>query len=250
MDLPYQILFILNFLVCFLLMKATSWFVTPPHKRPAFLTFAFGSPYLSPRSLRIASPPPRASHLVMFLLYGAITFAIVKGVAVYLSPISYADRILLGVAVYFLTETIGSLGQTLFFWRKENTYSIHFRPLTSPSLSQFWGRRWNLWVQEWITDVARPFHRKHKQKLIASFFFSGLFHEAMINFPHWAYTGESYFGTMLAYFLIQGAGLYVDKKYLRSAEPLVRRVFCWLVIMLPSPLFIHVPLLKFFGMTE
>ncbi len=80
--------------------------------------------------------------------------------------------------------------------------------------------------------------------------FSGLFHEAMVNLPHWLMTGESYFGTMLAYFIIQGTGLYFDKKFLRGANPFIRRAYCWIVVVLPAPLFIHVPCLRFFGMTE
>jgi hypothetical protein len=169
---------------------------------------------------------------------------------VYLSPISYADRMFLGLAVYFFTEALGAFGQALFSWRKEEIYPIHYSPLSSPSLSEFWGRRWNLWVQDWIADMGRPFRGSHKKKILASFFFSGIFHEAMVNLPHWLISGESYFGTMLAYFIIQGGGLYLDKKFLRHGPPVIRRVYCWIVVILPAPLFIHVPLLRFFGMTE
>jgi hypothetical protein len=250
MELKYQLLFILNFLVCFFLMKAASWLVTPWQKRPAFTTFLFGWPYLSTRSLRVVANASSASPILSFCLQASATFVIIALARFYLSPITYLDRILLGVAVYFLTEALGSLGQLLFVWRKETISPIHHRPLSSPSLSEFWGRRWNLWVQDWIADLGRPFHRKHKQKIIASFLLSGLFHEAMVNLPYWLYTGESYFGTMLAYFFIQAMGLYIDKKFFRHSYPHLRRLFCWLVVILPAPLFIHMPLLSFFGMTE
>lgn len=157
---------------------------------------------------------------------------------------------ILGVGIYFFTEAIGALGQALYSWRREEIFPIHHHPLSAPSVSEFWGRRWNLWVQDWIADMGRPFRRSHKSKILASFIFSGLFHEAMVNLPHWIISGESYFGTMLAYFIIQGAGLFIDKKAFRHGHPLARRVFCWVVVILPAPLFINVPILRFFGMTE
>ncbi len=250
MNLHYQLVFILNFLVCFFVMKTLSWLMTSPEKRPPFLSFEFGNPYVSVRSLRIVAPPPVSSLWLTFFLHFTLTLIIIVSVKEFLSPISYFDRILLGVAVFFFTESLGSLGQLVFSWRKDPIYPIHHHPLSSPSLSEFWGRRWNLWVQDWIADMGKPFHRKHKRKIVASFLFSGLFHEAMVNLPHWLFTGESYFGTMLAYFFIQGSGLYFDKKFIRRTPPAIRRIFCWMVVILPAPLFIHVPFLRFFGMTE
>ncbi len=250
MDFNYQFVFVVNFLFCFLFMKALSWIMTPPLKRPPFFSFLFTSPYLSVRSLRVSPPPPTASPWMGLLLFTVLTGIIFVGVFEFLSPIEYGDRIVLGVGIYFFTESLGALGQSLFSWRKENIFPIHHHPLSSPSLSEFWGRRWNLWVQDWIADVGRPFRGSHKTKIVASFLFSGLFHEAMVNLPHWIISGESYFGTMLAYFFIQGAGLYLDKKIFRHQSPILRRIFCWLVVVLPAPLFINVPVLRFFGMTE
>ncbi|MES2529022.1 MAG: MBOAT family protein [Bdellovibrionota bacterium] len=250
MDLHYELIFILNFLVCFYAMKAVSWLMTPPMKRPPLGKFLFGNPYVSVRSLRIIAPSPATSPWLSFLLHFTLMVIIIVSIKQFLSPVSYFARILLGVSVYFFTETLGSIGQLVYSWKKENIYPIHNQPLTSTSLSEFWGRHWNLWVQDWIADVGRPFRRKHKQKIVASFLFSGIFHEAMVNLPHWIATGESYFGTMLSYFFIQGAGLYLDKKIIRHTHPALRRIFCWLVVILPAPLFIHMPVLRFFGMTE
>lgn len=231
-------------------MNGLSWLFTPKDKRPGLLSFLFGWPYLSTRSLRIVSPPAPTSPWLNLSMYFVLMCMIFIGVKYLLSPLSWFDRILLGVGIYFFTEALGSLGQALFSWRKEEIFPIHHHPLSAPSLSEFWGRRWNLWVQDWIADMGRPFRRSHKSKILASFLFSGLFHEAMVNLPHWIISGESYFGTMLAYFIIQGAGLYVDKRAFRHGHPLIRRVFCWIIVILPAPLFINAPLLRFFGMTE
>lgn len=177
----------------------------------------------------------------------ALVFFMVK---FFLSPVGYLDRILLGLGIYFFTEALGSFGQGLFLLRSSPVFPIHHRPLSAPSLSQFWGRRWNLWVQDWISDLGRGFHRRPRMKILVSFLGSGLFHEAMVNLPHWISTGENYFGTMLAYFLIQGGGLYVDKRWVSGLSPLFRRLYGLLVVTLPAPLFINVPVLRFFGVTE
>lgn len=245
--LNYRLFFILNFLVCFLVMKALAWALTPEGRRPGFFGFLFGWPYLSPRSLAVRAPQsasPPALSLLLFLGLMGLVFSCVK---IFLSPVGYWDRVLLGPGIFFFTEALGALGQTLYFRRR--IFPIHYRPLASPSLSEFWGRRWNLWVQDWIRDMGRPF-RGHKTKIFASFLVSGLFHEAMVNFPHWVLERESYFGTMLGYFGIQGIGLYLDKKLFRHGPPMLRRLFGWLVVALPAPLFISVPALRFFGMTE
>lgn len=231
-------------------MKALSWFFTEEKKRPPFFSFMFGTPYLSTRSLRIRTPRPITSPWISFLLYLVLMALVFTLVRFFLSPISYLDRIILGFGIFFFTEALGALGQALFSSEDKNFFPIHHHPLSSPSLSEFWGRRWNLWVQDWITDMGRPFHRSHKKKIVVSFLVSGLFHEAMVNLPHWIFTGESYFGTMLLYFFIQGCGLYLDKKILRHSPRVIRRMFCWLVVVLPAPLFINVPVLKFFGVTN
>lgn len=250
MEIIYHLVFAINFLLCVLLMKTLSWMVTSPTQRPVFLSFLFGWPYVSVRSLRIRPPGPPSSPLLSFLLYATLMGVIFTFVGRFLAPVTYVDRIFLGLGIYFFTEAIGAFGQSLFARRKEEIFPIHHHPLSSPSLSEFWGRRWNLWVQDWIADMGKPFRRSHKTKILASFLFSGLFHEMMVNLPHWLLSGESYFGTMLAYFTIQGAGLYADKKVFRHRSPVLRRFWCWLIVVLPAPLFVNVPLLRFFGVTE
>jgi hypothetical protein len=169
----------------------------------------------------------------------------------YLRPFNYPRTLLIAPALYFFTEALGSFAQLLYHGSGVRTFPIHHRPLESPSLSEFWGRRWNLWVQDWLKDMSRGVgRRQRRQRVVFTFLVSGLFHELMVNFPHWLLTGESYFGTMLGYFLIQAAALTIDKKVLKPWAPALRRPFMLLAVLLPSPLFINVPLLGFFGMTN
>ncbi len=231
-------------------MKGLSWSVTPKSRRPDFFFFMFRTPYLSTRSLRLRSHSSPSSPGSNLLLYSFLMAAVFFLVRFFLLPIHYSDRLILGFGIYFFTQSLGALGQSLFSRGEFTVSPIHSSPLTSGSLSEFWGRRWNLWVQDWLSDLGRPFHRSHKRKILASFLFSGIFHEAMVNLPHWVLTGENHFGTMLLYFAIQGTGLYSEKKFLRHSPPVIRRVFCWSVVILPSPLFINFPVLRFFGVTE
>lgn len=249
--IQYQILFVVNFLISVLLMKLMSWALTAPEKKPPLLAFLFLTPYLSVRSEKYESPLRTYSLISVFLLYFFLMMIFVVVGQQFLSPLNYLEILLVCPAIFFFTEAIGALAQILYSWKQKKIFPIHYRPLASPSLSQFWGRRWNLWVQDWLKDLSQALGRRSRVlRIITTFLISGLFHEVMVNLPYWITTGESYFGTMLLYFLIQAAGLYADKKFMKHRPPILRRIFMWIMVILPSPLFINVPLLTFFGMTN
>lgn len=215
-----------------------------PDETKTFIT----TPYLSVRSLYY-HPPRDSLILIRFITFLFLTAFCIALARHFLSPLNHYEIIIFSPALYFFTEALGGFGQTLFFSR--NTFPIHRRPLGAISLSNFWGRRWNVWVQDWLRDVTdRMDKRKHYKRMILVFFLSGLFHELMVNLPYWITYKKSYFGTMLAYFLIQAVALWVDKKFLSKGPAILRRIYLWCVIILPSPLFINVPLLKFFGLSH
>lgn len=250
--ISYQILFVANFLLTVLLMKSISWILTPPLQRIPYLKFCFTTPYLSLRSLRYESPVRNYSLPAAFLLYSLLMAIFLVLGHEFLSPLNYFKTILIAPAIYFFTEAIGALAQFIFTTKEREIFPIHHRPLSSPSLSQFWGRRWNLWIQDWLKDISSTVGRRSRAvKITTTFLISGCFHEVMVNLPFWLKTGESYFGTMMGYFLIQALGLYIDKKIFKHAHlPHIRRIYLWLVVALPSPLFVNLPLLTFFGVTN
>ncbi len=92
-----------------------------------------------------------------FFLYTTLMATIFTVVKFFLSPVGYFDRIILGVGIYFFTEALGAFGQAMFLWRSEEIFAIHHHPLSSPSLSEFCGRRWNLLFQDLIADMGKPF---------------------------------------------------------------------------------------------
>ena len=231
-------------------MKVVSHFITPQSSRASSWNF-FCTPYLSQRSLKFRINANHINYLPDFLLFNLLLFSTIILAQEVLQPLNYFRTLLVAPSIYFLTEAVGAFGQILFSWKRKDTFPIHWRPLLSTSLSQFWGRRWNLWVQDWLKDVSSLVSLNHpKRKMVMTFIVSGFFHEIMVNFPYWLIYKKSYFGTMMLYFLIQAAALYVDKKILKGSPLLLRRAFLWLLVLLPSPLFVNVPLLTFLGLNH
>lgn len=243
----YRILFVVNFLVIVLQMKFISWWLCPPHKRPPLLVFLFTTPLLSARVAK-SSYQRFPFGLLAIKLTLALTFLalLILVARFFLSPLGMGEIILLAPMIYFLTEAMGSFAQLLFYpWTQ--VPPIHRHPLSAKTLGEFWGKHWNIWVQDWLRDVSRWQRKNLKAKLFITFGASGLFHELMVNLPLAVMSGKSYFGNMILYFATQGLGLWFEKRWGSRFSLRVRRVYLWAIILLPSPLFLSPPLLIFFG---
>jgi hypothetical protein len=241
----YQLIFVVNFMVCYLIMKLVSFRIS--HRGVSFKDF-FQYPYVSTRSLRYRDPR-KNDHIVadfftfsLFLFFCIIT-------ARQFQPLEFWQVWLFAPALYFFTEVLGFSGQIVFLGFHEDTFAIHLEPYRSKTLAEFWGRRWNLWIQDWLKDIGSLAPKSRTRRMVLIFFVSGFFHEAMVNLPYYLITGESYFGTMIAYFLIQALALWIEKRFLRRGPAWVHRLYLWSAVILPSPLFINVPLLRFLGLT-
>jgi hypothetical protein len=226
-------------------MKIISWWMTPGEiKSGNKLRFIF-SPYLSFKSFNYKALPGYMGA-IRFVIFFLLTMISIKLSNHFIGPVSNFAIIIISPIIYFFTESIGAFGQLIFY--STPTFPIHRSPLLASNLSHFWGKDWNLWVQDWLRDVTQYFARGQRTKrIILVFLISGLFHELMTNLPYWIIYRKSYFGTMMAYFLIQALGLWLDKTYIRSWPGFWRKIYMWMVIIVPSPLFINVPLLTFLG---
>jgi hypothetical protein len=96
----------------------------------------------------------------------------------------------------------------------------------SASLSEFWGQRWNLGFRQLAHDmIFRPLHRGLGVGGAGFLVFvvSGLIHDFVISLP----AGAGY-GLPSAYFVIQGAGVALERSRAGKRLGLRRGVRGWL----------------------
>ncbi len=114
-------------------------------------------------------------------------------------------------------------------------------PIASQSLTEFWGRRWNLAFRD-LTHrfLFQPLIGRigAMPALLLGFFVSGLVHDLVISWP----AGGGW-GLPTGYFVLQGMGIVVERsrwgRELGLGRGLVGRLYCVLLIGLPSPLLFH-----------
>lgn len=125
--------------------------------------------------------------------------------------------------------------------------SLFRAPLLSQSLSEFWGRRWNLAFSEMTAlAVFRPLKRLSGRSqqttvlaTVGGFLFSGMLHELAISVP----VGAG-FGLPTLYFVINGIGIVLEKRIAFLNSPLLRRVWTSAWVLLPLPILFHRPFLE------
>jgi alginate O-acetyltransferase complex protein AlgI len=117
------------------------------------------------------------------------------------------------------------------------------KPVLARSLTDFWGRRWNLafrdlahrFVFQPLAPSAGP-----AQATIAVFLVSGIIHDAVISFA----AGGGW-GLPTLYFLIQGVALLLEKSRFGKRAGLSRgwigRLYATAVVTGPAMLLFHTP---------
>ncbi|MEO6035832.1 MAG: MBOAT family protein [Verrucomicrobiota bacterium] len=121
---------------------------------------------------------------------------------------------------------------------------LHRNPFAARSVAEFWGRRWNLWMSDWFRYVIfTPLRRRPMLAVWLIFFLSGLLHEYVLNLGLWWVTGKNLFGTMMIYFLLQAAGVLMERRFLKH-RPLPNPLFTWLIVLAPVPLVFHESMLR------
>ncbi|MFL6198429.1 MAG: MBOAT family protein [Thermoanaerobaculia bacterium] len=119
-------------------------------------------------------------------------------------------------------------------------------PLRSRSLTEFWGRRWNLAFSEMMAlGIYRPLEPwlGRSGATAAAFLASGLLHEIAISLPV-----NRGFGLPLCYFALHGLLRIAEQRLERAGHPMYRHAWIgrtwtlfWLV--LPLPILFHRPFL-------
>jgi hypothetical protein len=142
-------------------------------------------------------------------------------------------------------------------WAGVDARPIMQAPLSATSLSDFWGRRWNLGFRQ-LTHRLIFLPAKTRAGLapaiLLSFFASGVIHDLVISLP-----ASGGYGLPTAYFVLQGLGVLVERsswgKSVSLSAGLRGRLFALLFTGTPAfllfhPLFVHrviVPFLRVIG---
>ena len=116
-------------------------------------------------------------------------------------------------------------------------------PIASQSLSEFWGRRWNVAFR----DLTHRFlfhplvpYLGTKGSMLAGFVLSGLIHDLVVSVP--AHGGQ---GGPTTFFILQAFGLLIERsrvgRSIGLGAGLVGRIFCVAALLLPLPLLFHRP---------
>jgi hypothetical protein len=116
-----------------------------------------------------------------------------------------------GMIGIVLTLHFGTFRLISCFWRSNgvNARPLMQSPLSSVSLSEFWGRRWNTAFRD-LTHrfLFRPLTAKlgARGAVFAGFIFSGVIHDVVISVP----AGGGYGGPSL-FFVVQAFGLLAER---------------------------------------
>jgi len=155
------------------------------------------------------SPPQRRDW---FWALSTTTFgAILLWVGARVVPGGALVRGWVGMLGLILLLHFGSFQLIAFGWQRlgVNAKPIMCSPLRSTSLSEFWGKRWNLGFRQLAYDlVFRPLHKLWGVSAAGFFVFivSGVIHDLVISLP--AHGG---YGLPTMYFVLQGVGVAVER---------------------------------------
>lgn len=125
------------------------------------------------------------------------------------------------------------------------SYPLFPAPLTSTTLGEFWGRRWNLPFTEMIQRaVYRPLSAPlgRSAAALAGFATSGLLHELAISVPV-----KAGYGLPALYFLLHGVLMLLERRWAWLKAQLEGRLLgrVWTLgwLALPMPILFHGPFL-------
>jgi alginate O-acetyltransferase complex protein AlgI len=159
-------------------------------------------------------PPPRGRDW-FWALFETILGAILVWVVARILPAGKPlTRGWVGMLGLILLLHFGSFQIVSLFWRSlgVDARPIMSAPLRSTSLSEFWGKRWNLGFRQLSYDlIFRPLHKSWGPGVAGFLVFivSGLIHDLVISLP-----ARAGYGLPTAYFVLQGVGVAVERSTL------------------------------------
>lgn len=126
----------------------------------------------------------------------------------------------------------GSFHLIALFWQAMgiDAEPIMSKPILSKTLSEFWGKRWNLGFRRLAHEfIFRPLYRRTGVAVAGLLVFaaSGLIHDLVISLP-----ARGGYGLPTAYFILQGLGVTLERSTLGRRLGLQTGVSGWLFMLL------------------
>jgi Membrane bound O-acyl transferase family len=228
--------------LCFLMKLAAFRGASESMDLPTIL-----SPFPSPASVKRALPLSAGPRLIRrFLVYFAVC---VCAYWLYwdVFHLFRLPPVLLGyigaIMLWLVSEALGSLAPFLAMPSGRLLPLPHgSAPPLARSLSEFWGRRWNVWTSDWFRQIIfRPLQARPLLALFLVFLVSGLLHECVINVPLYIVTGRNRFGCMVLYFGLQALGILIER---RTRNRGARVLLAWLFVFGAAPLMVNEGVLR------
>jgi hypothetical protein len=145
----------------------------------------------------------------------------------------------IGMVGLILTLHFGSFQIVALLWQQLGVRAdpIMRAPRRATSLSEFWGRRWNLGFRQLAHElIFRPTYRRLGAGAAGFLVFvaSGLIHDLVISLP-----ARGGYGLPTLYFVIQGLGAMIERSALGKSLGLAQGVrgWCFMIIFLVAPVF-------------
>ena len=142
----------------------------------------------------------------------------------------------------------GSFHLIALFWQDNGVDAkpIMFNPAASVTLSEFWGKRWNLGFRQLAHEfIFRPLRKRTNAAFAGLMVFvaSGLIHDLVISFP-----ARGGYGLPTAYFLLQGLAVIFERSSLAARiglqKQVAARIFTLLVTAAPVFWLFHPPFVR------
>jgi hypothetical protein len=227
----------------FLAMKCVAfWGAAKSRKDWAVILSPFPTPVSVKRALPLSAAPRVIRRFLLALSVCICSYWLYWNFLAFRLPpilLSYLGAIML----WLMSEALGAAVVFLAIpWGNLLPFPHGAAPPLAKSLSDFWGRRWNVWVSDWFRQVIFcPLQAHPVLALLLVFLASGDLHEWAINVPLYIVTGKNCFGSMIVYFLLQALGILLER---RTRNRQVRVLFVWLFVFGAAPLIVNEGLLR------
>lgn len=225
-----------------------------------WLLFATGWPGMRPSTFMAIPGPPQSRWPELLkqglanLIAGSVLIALAWGIGSVNEDSLFSQYRML-IATLFLLPGLslfmhfGIFNLLAGFWRwwGGSCHALFRAPFQSTSLTEFWGRRWNLAFSEMTTlGVFRPLRSLTGARgaTIVAFLFSGILHELAISVP----VGAGY-GLPLLYFGLHAVAMQIESALSRRGQPINTcrwkgRLWTMAWLVLPLPILFHIPFLR------